>query len=343
MPAVDCPSETLLAAFVAGELSASEWAEWEPHFASCEPCLELVSLLITESPSERAAPGAGELEPDFRSAGRFEVHERIGSGGMGVVYAGRDSLTGQRVAIKSLRVDLIAQDAGLVARFRREGEVLGRLQHPNIVQLIAVVGRGAHQYIVLEYVGGGSLRGFLRQSGRLSIELSVQLALQLARALASAHALGIVHRDLKPENVLLTEAGVARLSDFGLARVAGSTLTQQGMLLGTLSYLSPEAARDEELDERADVWALAVMVFEMLTGARPFTGRHPAALLWSIAHQPLPKLDQALPDAPPALRDLLGCMLVKERNRRIASACVVAAELEAVNASFSTTACRRVC
>jgi serine/threonine protein kinase len=123
---------------------------------------------------------------------------------------------------------------------------------------------------------------------------------------------------------------ILRLSDFGLVRVAGSMLTKHGTILGTLSYLSPEAARDEVLDERADIWSLAVVLFEMLSGARPFPGRHPAAVLWSIAHQPPAGAGPGAPDAPPALRLLLRRMLAKDRSRRPASACEVVAELEAI-------------
>ncbi|MCP4593240.1 MAG: serine/threonine protein kinase, partial [bacterium] len=197
----------------------------------------------------------------------------LGRGGMGDVYRGTDTQTGQIVAIKMLKPDIVANNPDIVARFVREGEALRQLKHPNIVEMVAAVEENGQHYLVIEYVAGGSLQDLLEQQGRLPIERVLEISLDLADALTRAHRLGIIHRDLKPANVLLAEDSTPRLTDFGIAQVADSPrLTQTGMLIGTIDYLSPEACQGEPLDGRADIWAFGVMVYEMLTGQRPFTG-----------------------------------------------------------------------
>jgi serine/threonine protein kinase len=159
----------------------------------------------------------------------YELSREIGSGGMGTVYAGVDRRTGKRVAVKHLRADIADSDA--VERFRREGEILRRLNHPNIVQLRDVCQQEAQQYLVMEYVAGGSLRQMLDQSPRLPVSQALSLSIEIADALARAHHLGIVHRDIKPANVLLAADGTPRLADFGIARTAGAGITATGRSL----------------------------------------------------------------------------------------------------------------
>jgi serine/threonine protein kinase len=211
--------------------------------------------------------------------GRFEVadpeRDLLGRGGMGAVYLGRDLQTGQAVAIKALRPEVVAGDPNALARFLREGEALHTLNHPNIVQMIAAIEEAGRNYLVMEYVPGGSLRDLLDQlrPGRvptpgvrpanlsgLSIERTVEIALDVADALTRAHRVrpgrvgGILHRDIKPSNVLLAEDGTPRLTDFGHAHLATKDrLTQTGTVVGTVLYLSPEACRGETLDARADI------------------------------------------------------------------------------------------
>ena len=189
-------------------------------------------------------------------ASRFEIGRMIGAGATGSVYAGVDTLTGQKVAIKALRPELIASMPDLVERFRREGEALRRLDHPNIVKVLATVEEGDHHYIVMEYVGGGSLADLLQRLPQLSLEHAVSIALELADALTRAHHLDILHRDIKPGNILLAEDGTPRLTDFGLAHLGSyPALTAAGSLLGTFHYLSPEACENQKLDARADLWS----------------------------------------------------------------------------------------
>jgi len=202
-----------------------------------------------------------------------------------------DLETRRAVAIKALRPGVMSSDSEALARFLREGEALRQLSHPNIVQMIAAVEQGGLHFLVMEYVPGGSLRELLEQVGRLSVERAVEIALEVADALTRAHHLGIFHRDLKPSNVLLAEDGTPRLTDFGHAHLSNRPrLTQSGIIVGTVLYLSPEACRGERLDARADIWAFGVMLYEMLSGEVPFPGETFSAVLMAILGQPVPDL-----------------------------------------------------
>ena len=266
-------------------------------------------------------------------AGDFTFTRLLAVGGMGEVYLGQDA-RGEPVAIKRLRGEVTAQEPQQVRRFLREGEILAQLNHPNIVRMLAAREEPDGGYaILMEYVPGGTLRALLEREERLDAARAVDIALELADALARAHHLGIIHRDLKPENVLLAADGTPRLTDFGLAfHAAASRLTQPGSVLGTLAYLSPEACRGEEAGAAGDVWALGVILVEMLTGRHPFLRDNAAATLLAIMAGQLPPVDAA----PPRLADLLRRMLAVVPQRRISGMRQVAAELERVRSEFST-------
>jgi predicted ATPase len=271
-----------------------------------------------------------------RSFDGYELLTEIGSGGMGTVYAAVDRRTGERVAVKHLRADIANSDA--VDRFRREGNLLRRLNHPNIVQLRDVCQREAQQYLVMEYVDGGSLRQMLDRSPRLSVHQALSLSIEIADALTRAHHLGIVHRDIKPANVLLAADGTPRLADFGIARTAEAGITATGAIVGTLDYLSPEVLRGQEADARADVWSFGVMLFEMVAGVRPFKGDHVAALFQSILNDPVPDMESLRAGLPHALIDLVYRMLAKDPVERLPSFRLVGAELEAIQHSRASGA-----
>lgn len=266
---------------------------------------------------------------------RFVIHDLqrdlLGRGGMGAVYRGLDTLTGETVAIKALNPDLVTANPETVARFRREAEALRQLNHPNIVSMLASVEEDGRHYLVVEYVDGGNLRELLDRQPVLPIERVMRIGLELADALSRTHHLRIIHRDLKPANVLLTTEGTPKLTDFGVASMADSAyLTQTGMWVGTPHYLSPEACNGEKLDARADIWAFGVLLFEMLAGKVPFAGDTLMATLTAIFRHPLPDLSTMRRDVPEPLANLVQHMLVKERDRRISSMRLVAAELEAL-------------
>jgi len=257
----------------------------------------------------------------------------LGHGGMGDVYRGVDLNTGRPVAIKALKPEVVAAHPQLVDRFVREGEALRRLDHPNIVKMLAAVEQDGRHYLVMEYIGGGSLQDLLEREGRMPVGRVLDVALDLADALTRAHRLGIIHRDLKPANILLDEAGVPHVSDFGVARLPAAVTreaSEPGLLVGTVHYVSPEACHGQPLDARADIWSFGIVLYEMLTAERPFGGDSLMAVLTAILTQPVPDLAQRRPDVPDALTDLIYRMLEKDREQRIPSIRLVGAELEAI-------------
>lgn len=271
---------------------------------------------------------------------RYRQDEWLATGGHGELYRGTDQVTGAPVVIKRLRPELINQSPEYVIRFQREGEALHQLNHPNIVKMLAAFEQDSQYCIVMEYVAGGSLRDRLDQQTRLPADQVVAIGLELADALGRAHHLGIIHRDLKPENVLLAADGTPRLTDFGVARLEGvdARLTRTGSILGSPAYMSPEALQGEELDARSDVWSLGVLLYEMLSGQRPFKGEKITAVMLSILNDEAPEISRFQPNVPFPLADLLRRMLNKERAQRPASARLVAAELEAIRAGKSEVA-----
>lgn len=356
-----CLDAEAVAAFVAGELDPASVDAVDSHLDTCEVCQGRVVRAaaehdpassvtlhgagvaeLTARPSRADGEGVaksngmqpvayGEAPPSRGAASaRFELGELIARGAMGAVYHGVDRQTGQRVAIKRLRPDLAADKPELVLRFMLEGEILSRLNHPNIVKMLAVEPAGEEHYIVMEYVGGGSLRLLLRREPQPPLPRVLNILLELTDALSRAHHLKIIHRDLKPENVLIAEDGTPRLSDFGLAHAPDQGLTERGEVMGTMAYLSPEALWGRELDERADIWALGVMTYEMLSGRNPFWDHSAGATVTAILQKPLSDLESLRPDAPVALVDLVYRMLDKDREQRIPSMRRVGAELEAI-------------
>jgi serine/threonine protein kinase/DNA-binding SARP family transcriptional activator/pimeloyl-ACP methyl ester carboxylesterase len=263
---------------------------------------------------------------------RYDLGELFAAGGQGEVFRGYDRQTGQPVAIKRLKLDLVARHPDMLARFVREGEILRQLQHPNIVGILDTFEQSGHYAIVMEFMPGGSLRELLSTGGRLPLDRVLALGLELADALSRAHHLGIVHRDLKPENVLLAADGTPRLTDFGMARFTHdqATLTQGGATIGSPAYMSPEAVRGAELDGRSDIWSLGVLLYELLTGRRPFDGSQVTPMLANILEATPAAIEPLRPDIPAALSALLQRMLAKERAERVRSMREVAAALEAI-------------
>ncbi len=215
--------------------------------------------------------------------GRYEVGEAIGQGGMAEVFRGVDVRLGRDVAVKILRVDL-ARDPAFQTRFRREAQAAASLNAPTIV---SVFDTGADDagvpYIVMEHVEGRTLREVLQEEGRLLPQRALEITADICAALDAAHAAGIVHRDIKPANVMLTRTGQVKVMDFGIARAiadASSAMTQTAAIIGTAAYLSPEQARGEHVDSRSDLYSTGCLLYELITGAPPFTGDSPVAVAY---------------------------------------------------------------
>jgi len=252
-------------------------------------------------------------------AGRFALGDLLGAGGMGEVYAAWDRRDARPVAVKRLRPEFAADPAS-VARFAREGAILRAAAHPNIVGVLAVAADPAGPCIVMEYVGGGTLEDLLARKPRLPVERALGIALDLSDALARAHRLGVIHRDIKPANVLLAEDGTPRLSDFGIASMgAPDPHPGPGGVVGTLPYLAPEGWDGEAPDERSDIWAFGVLLYEMLAGRRPFAAEHVGMLLAAIAVDEVRPLTALRADVPAPFAAVIGAMLVKDPARRLSS------------------------
>jgi len=231
-----------------------------------------------------------------------------------------------------LNAESVLSDRGNLERFAREGEALRRLNHPNIVKVLATVRDGERHYLVMEWVGGGSLEDVLKSGeAPLPVDRVLRIALDLSDALTRSHRLEIIHRDLKPGNVLIADDGTPRLTDFGVAHVVGEkSVTLPNVIVGTLDYMSPEVLRGESVDARTDVWAFGVLLFEMLTRVRPFSVGHFAQTLYAIVNKPAPDLEALRPDCPAALVDLIYRMLEKHKDQRIPSVRQIGADLENV-------------
>ena len=197
---------------------------------------------------------------------RYQQGDQIGEGAMGVVYRGVDTHTMQPIVIKRLKPDLA--DAAMIERFRREGEALRQLNHPNIVKMFDAVEENDQYSLILEFVPGGNLREMMDRQPKMPLDRVLSIGIELSDALSRAHHLKIVHRDFKPANILIAEDGTPRLTDFGIARVGTSKLTEIGVITGTFAYLPPEAFAESQPTSLFDVWAFGVVLFELLTGRR---------------------------------------------------------------------------
>jgi len=228
--------------------------------------------------------------------GRYHVRERIAAGGMGEVFRAQDAVLGREVAIKVLHRSL-ASDQGFVERFRREARAAATLNHPNIVAVYDWGAVDGIYYMVMEYVQGRSVRELLNADGKLAPAQAAEILRQTLAALEHAHARGIVHRDLKPENILITNDGVVKLTDLGLARAfADAKNTRVGAVTGTVQYLAPEQIRGEPADPRSDLYSLGIVAYELLTGDLPYTGETPMAIAYQHLSDRVPAPSRSSPE-----------------------------------------------
>ena len=250
---------------------------------------------------------------------RYEVEKPLGRGGMAQVFRGTDRVLGRTVAIKVLD-QKYRNDAKFVTRFRREAQSAAGINHPNVVSVFDTGSEDGVHYIVMEYVDGETLDDILTREKALPPHRAVAIAEPVARALDAAHRKGMVHRDVKPGNIMLDRSGTVKVVDFGIARAAADdTLTQTGVVLGTAAYLSPEQAEGIAVDPRSDVYSLGCVLYEMLTGTKPFTGDSAVAIAYKHVQEEATPPSQVNPEVPPELEAVVMTAMAKDPDSRFAS------------------------
>jgi eukaryotic-like serine/threonine-protein kinase len=325
----------------------------------CDTCRSAYPNDFTTCPRDQAALRAtADLVPGMVLRGKYEVLEKVGSGGMATVYRAKHLAFGEIRAIKVVSARL-CDDEGFLNRFRTEAVVTRRLQHPNAVRVDDLdVTEDGRPFIVMEHVTGRNLREVIRDEGAIPVARAAEIGRQVALALGAAHALGITHRDIKPDNILLTTTAdgqaLAKVLDFGIAKVRegafdvgpGYTPTETGMVVGTPQYVSPEQAmgrRGDQLDGRSDLYSLGITLYEMITGRLPFESTTPMEMILHHVQTPPPPPQKMRPDLalPPAVGTVLMRALQKEPGRRFRTAEEMAAALEPLTILPDTLVSRR--
>ena len=270
----------------------------------------------------------------------FKILEKLGQGGMGTVYKAEDTKLKRKVAIKVLPQDL-TRDEEAKKRFVQEAQAASALDHPNVGTIHEVdETEDGQMFIVMAYYGGETLKDRLAK-GPLPVDEAVRIATDTAKGLAKAHTKEVVHRDIKPANIMLTEDGQVKIVDFGLAKLAGRTqLTKTGITMGTIAYMSPEQAQGIGVDHCTDIWSLAVVLYEMLTGEQPFKGDYEQAVIYSILHEEPEPMIRLRADIPKELVDIVDKSMNKDLNERYSSVADLLLDLENLNSALGLTPIR---
>ena len=347
---------------VAGGLAAALWQPWLAlpaiavlfghlgwHARRVPPpmpaSIDLPRRTERPPPTPSAAPPVSADAPlaaaDRAALGRYEVEGLLGRGSMGAVYLGRDPKIGRQVAIKTMALTQEFEGEALAearGRFFREAETAGRLQHPGIVTIFDAGEDQGLAWIAMEYLRGHDLQRYTQPGRLLPVADVLAIVARVAEALAYAHSQGVVHRDIKPANVMVDAASDSvKVTDFGIARIADTSRTRTGLVLGTPSFMSPEQMAGRRVDGRSDLYSLGVMLFQLLTGALPFRSESMAKLMFQIANEPAPDVRGLRPELPQALADSVALALEKRPEVRYADGSQFAADLRTLIAAVAGT------
>jgi serine/threonine protein kinase len=284
----------------------------------------------------------GDLATETRRQfGEYEIESVLGKGAMGMVYLARDRRIGRRVALKTVQVQQQFDDESEATEFyqrlQREAEVCGAMQHPNIVTLYEPgYENNVISFLATEWVEGESLRDRLKRSKPLPLDDALRIGEDILRGLTYAHAKGVIHRDIKPANILLSSDGQAKIADFGIARPAGSTLTQVGSMLGTPNYMSPEQVKCADVTARSDLFSVGVVMYEMLTGVKPFSAPDVSGILRNVVEKDPPLASEANPEVPENVARVVARLLPKSPNDRFQTALEALREVQTLRGTTPT-------
>jgi serine/threonine protein kinase len=311
------------------------WLAGSRRRAAPAPAKSAAAGMPPEAAAPMPAAAASRVShPDRPTLGRYRIERELGRGSMGAVYLGHDPQIGRRVAIKTMALSREFAGSELAdarARFFREAEMAGRLQHPDIVTIFDASEDQGLAFIAMEYVDGHDLLAHTAPGRLLPVPIVLRTLARVAQALAYAHTQGVVHRDIKPANVMLDPAtDTVKVTDFGIARIADASRTRTGMVLGTPSFMSPEQMAGRRVDGRTDLYSLGVMLFQLLTGALPHRSESMAELMNRIVNDTAPDVRTLRPELPEALANVVALALEKRVELRYADGSQLADDLLAL-------------
>ena len=292
-----------------------------------------------DKPFSDSANTPTPLQPtELKNLGRYQITGVLGKGAMGMVYKGVDPAINRPVAMKTIRLDFVSDPeemAELKERLHREAQAAGKLSHPNIVTIYDVGSEGSLQYIAMEYLEGQTLEEMIKRKVRFNYRIIAQIISQICSALGYAHERGIVHRDIKPANIMVLGDYRVKVMDYGIARVDSHSMTKTGVAMGTPNYISPEQLKGLEIDSRADIFSLGVVMYEMLLGKRPFKGENLTSLMYAIMNHEPEKPSNVRPQIPLLFDHIIGRALKKSPAERYQKASEVSADLQDFVESFA--------
>jgi serine/threonine protein kinase len=267
------------------------------------------------------------MAQNLTQVGKYRIERELGRGAMGVVYKAFDPVVERMVAIKTIRLD-VEEGEELVHRLRREAKSIGQLEHPNIVTLYDAGESGGLFYLAMQFIQGETLHDRINRQRWFTLKEVQELFRQMCAGLDYAHQRGVIHRDIKPANIMITTEGVVKLTDFGIAKLAGGGTTTHGLIVGTPSYMSPEQALGKNLDGRSDIFSLGSILYELITGEKAFPGQNTTTVIYKIVHEAPTPVQALQPGLDPAVEEIVLKALAKQPDQRFQSCNELSAALE---------------